>query len=58
MDKFIDFLYVIAECNIPIEQKLTIIKKIVEDITSYDIGSDKNIEAHLEVIIKLLKEYE
>jgi hypothetical protein len=56
MDKFIDFLYVIAECNIPIEQKLIIIKKIVEDITSYDIGNDERIAKHLEVTIKLLKE--
>jgi hypothetical protein len=56
MNKFIDFLYVIAESPLPIEQKINIVKQIVEDITSYAIGSDKNIEMHLETIIQILKE--
>lgn len=56
MNKFIDFLYAIADSPIPIEQKLNIIKQIVEDITSYGIGSDKMIEGHLETTIQLLKE--
>lgn len=56
MNKFIDFLYAIAESPIPIEQKINIVKQIVEDITSYGIGSDKMIERHLETTIQLLKE--
>jgi hypothetical protein len=47
---------VIAESNLPIEQKIKIVKQIVEDITSYGIGSDKMIEGHLETTIQLLKE--
>jgi hypothetical protein len=56
MNKFIEFLYVIAESPIPIEQKIKIVKQIVEDITSYGIGSDRMIEGHLETTINLLKE--
>jgi hypothetical protein len=56
MNKFIEFLYAIAESNLPIEQKIKIVKQIVEDITSYGIGSDKMIEGHLETTIQLLKE--
>jgi hypothetical protein len=56
MNKFKEFLYAIAESPIPIEQKIKIVKQIVEDITSYGIGSDKMIEGHLETTIKLLKE--
>jgi hypothetical protein len=56
MNKFIEFLYAIAESNLPIEQKIKIVKQIVENITSYGIGSDKMIEGHLETTINLLKE--
>lgn len=55
MNKFLVFLRTIAEVNIPIEQKIDIIKKVIEDITK-EKQTDEWIENYLMDRIEVLKQ--
>jgi hypothetical protein len=56
VNKFNELLHTIADSNIEVKHKIEIVQYIIEDITSYGIGSDENLDAHLETTIQLIRQ--
>jgi hypothetical protein len=55
MDKFDKLLYILSKSNLDRDRKINVLKVVIEDITSYGIGSEENIDGYLKIVIESLE---